>query len=233
MVDVAQPAEHSVVVRVVVGSTPIVHPKFKILFSGILKKFHSKFFSLINIMKILIAYYSRTGTTKKVALAIEAKLKSIKAIIEANTLPQSNFTLPQCDIEEILDTKNRMGVIGYLRAGRDAMKNKLTKLGPLKSNPTDYDLTIIGSPVWAFTLSVPARTYLRQNAGRFKKVAFFCVQDGRGADKAFEEMEKSCGLKPMAILELLTKDVVKNNFEDDLEKFILRIKNFVYDGTKL
>ena len=46
--------------------------------------------------------------------------------------------------------ENRAGIIGYLFAGRDAVRKKLTKLKPLKFNPTDYDLVIIGTPIWAY-----------------------------------------------------------------------------------
>ena len=52
-------------------------------------------------MKTLVVFYSRTGTTKKVGENIAKILK--------------------CDSEEIFDTKDRMGVVGYMQAGKDAM----------------------------------------------------------------------------------------------------------------
>ena len=55
-------------------------------------------------MKTLVVLYSRTGTTKKVGEEIAAALKA--------------------DVEEIIDTKKRSGPIGYVQAGRDAMKKK-------------------------------------------------------------------------------------------------------------
>ncbi|KKS67557.1 MAG: hypothetical protein UV36_C0006G0007 [Parcubacteria group bacterium GW2011_GWC2_42_6] len=181
-------------------------------------------------MKILIAYYSRTKNTERIALAIKENfIKAVSDSIKANKIA----LMPQCDIEAILDTKNRIGIIGYLFAGRDAVKKKLTKLKPLKFNPTDYDLVIIGTPIWAYNVSVPVKTYLMQNSGKFKNVAFFCTQGGKGAEKAFEEMENDCGNKPIATVKFLTKDVARNNFKNDLEKFISEISNFVCDGTKL
>jgi menaquinone-dependent protoporphyrinogen IX oxidase len=91
-------------------------------------------------MKILVAYYSRTGTTKKVGDAIAEKFNA--------------------DVEDIKDTVDRSGAKGYLVSGRDAMKRKLTKLEPIKFNPKEYDLVIIGTPIWAWNMSVPIRTYL-------------------------------------------------------------------------
>jgi len=48
----------------------------------------------------LVAFHSRTGNTRKVAEAMSNILES--------------------DIEEILDTKNRAGIFGFLMAGMDA-----------------------------------------------------------------------------------------------------------------
>ena len=153
-------------------------------------------------MKTLIVYYSRTGTTKKVGENIANILK--------------------CDSEEIFDTKNRSGALGYIGSGRDAMLKKLTKLKFIQRNPNLYDLVIIGGPVWAFTVSAPVRTYITEN--KFKNVAFFCTQGGRGAEKAFSEMEKLAGRKPKALLVLRTKEVLDENYLDKVKAFVEKIK---------
>lgn len=150
-------------------------------------------------MKTLVVFYSRTGTTKKVALEISNKLGA--------------------EIEEIRDTVNRSGVKGYLVSGRDAMKKRLTTLELTTKNPADFDLVIIGTPIWGWNMSVPVRTYITEKKGDFKKVAFFCTMGGTGDDKAFAEMEQIIGQKPVATLALLTRDVAKNDFAEKLEKF--------------
>lgn len=150
-------------------------------------------------MKTLVVFYSRTGTTKKVALEIANKLGA--------------------EIEEIKDTVNRSGVKGYLVSGRDAMKKRLTTLELTTKNPADFDLVIIGTPIWGWNMSVPVRTYITEKKGDFKKVAFFCTMGGTGDDKAFAEMEQIIGQKPVATLALLTRDVAKNDFAEKLEKF--------------
>ena len=155
-------------------------------------------------MKTLIVYYSRTGNTKKIALEIGQKLNT--------------------EIEEIEDTAVRSGMKGYLLAGRDAMQKNLTILKPTTKNPADFDLTIIGTPIWGWNMSVPMRTYITNKKDSFKNVAFFCTMGRSGDDKAFAEMEEIIGKKPVATLALLTKDVVKNNFAEKLEKFISEVK---------
>ena len=67
-------------------------------------------------MKPLVVFYSRTGTTKKVAETISSILK--------------------CDVEEVFDTKNRAGVLGWLRSGRDAGSKKLTAIDKAKKIQT-------------------------------------------------------------------------------------------------
>lgn len=156
-------------------------------------------------MKTLVVYYSRTGTTKKIALEIANKLNA--------------------EIEEIKDTVDRSGMKGYLLAGRDAMQKNLTVLEPTINNPADFDLIIIGTPIWGWNISAPIRTYITEKKDSFKNVAFFCTMGGSGDAKTFMEMAEIIGKKPLNVLTLFTKDVVKNNFSEKLEKFISEIRN--------
>lgn len=165
--------------------------------------------------KILIVFYSRTGTTKKVAWTILNFLKSFVKLKKINV-----------DIEEIIDTKDRSGAIGYLFAGKDATLKTLTKIKNLNYNSAKYDIIIIGTPVWAFTMSTPIRTYILQNKAKLKtyaKVAFFCTQGGSGSERTFREMEKLCGKTPIALLELTTKEVMQNSSGKKVMGFVERI----------
>ncbi|MBU0761905.1 MAG: NAD(P)H-dependent oxidoreductase [Candidatus Altiarchaeota archaeon] len=143
-------------------------------------------------MKTLVVFYSRSGNTKKVALEISKMMNA--------------------DVEEILDEKDRSGVVGYLSAGKDATFKSLGKIKKTNKNPKDYDLVIAGTPVWAFTVSTPVKTYLDMNKENLKEVAFFATQGGSGADNAFKEMEKVCGKKPRAVASMTEADVKANRF---------------------
>lgn len=155
-------------------------------------------------MKTLVVYYSRTGTTKKIGEEIAKKL-------EAKT-------------EDIIDTVDRSGAMGYLYAGRDAMKRRLTKLKRPKLNPADFDLVVVGTPIWAWNMSAPVRTYLTAFKGKFEKVAFFCTMGGQGDQNAFKEMGEVAKIEPVATLSLTTKEVMKDNFTDRLEEFVKLLK---------
>jgi menaquinone-dependent protoporphyrinogen IX oxidase len=90
------------------------------------------------------------------------------------------------------------------------------KILPTKRDPSKYDLVVIGTPIWAFTLSSPVRSYLSQNRSRFKKVAFYCTLGGSGDERAFKEMETASGKKPIAVLPL--KEISKQNIKESVKR---------------
>jgi flavodoxin len=150
-------------------------------------------------MKTLILFYSRTGTTRKVA-------EKIAKILEA-------------DIEEISDNINRSGLRGYLISGKEAVSKKNNKINPITHDVSDYDLVIIGTPVWAWTMSSPVRSLITEQKDKFKKVAFFCTQGGEGNQGALSDMIKLSNKEPIATLSLLTKKVVRDEIEEDVDNF--------------
>lgn len=156
-------------------------------------------------MKILIAFYSRTGTTKKVAEALAQMLGA--------------------EVEEIKDTVDRTGAKGYLLSGKEATLKQLTTLEATLHNPADFDLVIVGTPIWGWNLSSPVRTYLEEHKHDFKKIAFFCTMGGSGVERATKETEKTTGLEISTSLGLTTLEVVKNKFMEKLEKYANEIRN--------
>lgn len=156
-------------------------------------------------MKTLIVFYSRTGKTRKIGQILEQTIK--------------------CTTEELFDTKNRMGFWGWLGSGRDAMRKKLTTIQPPRHNPADYDLIIVGTPDWAGMPAPAIRTYISQNINNFKKVAFFCTYGSSGIDKVFAELEKICEQKPVALLDITSKEVDHNLFGVKIKQFVDTIQN--------
>lgn len=150
--------------------------------------------------KILVTYYSRTQTTRKVAENLAEKLGA--------------------DIEEIKDTVDRTGVKGYWLSGKDATLRKLTVLEKSEKNLSDYDVVIIGTPIWSWNMSVPVRTYITENKDKFPDVAFFCTMGGSGDERAFKEMSEIVGKEPVGTLALKTVEVVKNSAEEKIEEFV-------------
>lgn len=118
--------------------------------------------------KVLVVYFSRTGTTRLLARAIAGMLNA--------------------DLEEICDCSDRVGPGGYLRSLLDALRRKPSEIVPAGLSVSAYDLVVIGSPVWAGSVSAPVRSYLIENRAQLPQVAFFCSFGGRGADEALRAM---------------------------------------------
>jgi len=159
-------------------------------------------------MKILMVFYSRTGVTKKAGERIAAVLRERPGV--------------QVTVEEIVDPKDRSGLLGWLGAARDAMGKRSTPIEPLAANPADFDLVVIGSPVWSWTVSAPVRTFCTQHGRQAKKAAFFCTMGGTGDKKTFAAMESLCGRPPVATCALIERHVKK----DDEEAFLAKVKTF-------
>ena len=155
-------------------------------------------------MTILIIFYSRTGTTKTVANFLSKNIS--------------------CDSEEIFDTKNRKGFFGYLKSGKDAMMKKLTILEKIDKDPGSYELIVIGTPIWASNMSTPIRTYIVENKEKFKRVAFFCTEGGRGGKKCFERMTELCDKDPVATLEINSKDIKSETYLEKVKEFTNELK---------
>lgn len=155
-------------------------------------------------MKTLIIYYSRTGITKKVAEQLQGAF--------------------QADIEEVFDTIDRSGVKGYILSGRDASFNIAARIKEIKSNLKEYDLIIIGTPIWAFTMATPIRSLILQEKENFSKLAFFCTKGGEGEQKVFKHMKQLTAKEPLATLSLLSKEVLKEEISEKLDNFIQTVK---------
>lgn len=155
-------------------------------------------------MKILVVFYSRSGRTKKAAEAISDILK--------------------CDKEEIFDTKSREAILGFLSAGADANLRRLTAIKEIKNNPSLYDLVIIGTPIWSSNISTPIRTYLSLYKEDFKKVAFFCTRLGSDSKKVFDGMKNLSQKTPLALLELTSREVVREQYMQKVKEFVKNLK---------
>ena len=111
-------------------------------------------------MKRLVAYYSRTGITKRIGEELAEALEA--------------------DSEEIVDQKSRKGRIGWLKAGMDATLQKMTEI-KVQKTPKDYDVVIVGTPIWNGRVTPAIRTYLQSHDFSKRKIAFFTTQGGDGS----------------------------------------------------
>lgn len=151
-------------------------------------------------IKALVVYYSRSGHTKKVAEAIADMISG--------------------DTEEIIDTKKRSGPLGYVRSGRESMKEMLADIQEPVKDPSEYDLVIVGTPVWAMKMSTPVRAYLSKVKSRINNVAFFCTMGGKGDESTLSGMEEFLDMEPVAKMSFRSGDIKKGTYPEAVGKFI-------------
>jgi flavodoxin len=153
--------------------------------------------------KILVIYYSWWGTTRKVA----------KALAEALS----------CDLEEIVEPRKRAGLLGYVRSVVEARQKRPSMIMPAKAEVASYDLVVVGSPVWAWSVSSPVRAYLMANKDRLPAVAFFCTLGSSGSENAFAQMQSVTGKAPRAVLAVTTRAVASGSYREPLMAFVKEI----------
>ena len=150
--------------------------------------------------RILVVYYSRTGTTRKVAEILTAALR--------------------CDSDEIIEARSRSGVMAYLRSVLEARRQVPSRIAAAAKDPSIYDLVVIGTPVWAWSVSSPVRAYLLANKPRLPRVAFFCTLGGAGADRAFGQMEELAGKRPVGSFSVTAQEVASATYQPRLAMFV-------------
>ena len=151
-------------------------------------------------IKTLVVYYSFEGNTQLVA-------ETIAKILGADLL--------KLQPEKEIGTK---GFMKYFWGGRQAVMKHKPKLLPIDKNPNDYDLLIIGTPVWAFTFTPPLRTLFEEHPVQGKKIALFITHEGVPG-KIFMHLQKLLSNnKICAELEILSP--LKKDQENKSQKIV-------------
>jgi flavodoxin len=161
-------------------------------------------------MRTLVAYYSRTGHTKFVAEKIAGQLEA--------------------DLCEVIDKKGRNGKFIILTGGYAAIREKLTEID-FSKKVEDYDLVIIGSPVWASKMTPAIRTFIVNNDFSGKDVAFFITMGGDNPEKALLNMKEAVNCKSqVGELAILNDAKDKEDVEQRVTDFCRTIQK-VIDNT--
>jgi len=159
-----------------------------------------------SVMKILIVYFSRTGHTRRLADRLARELGATTA--------------------HITEARSRRGLLGYQRSLYEAVVGSEPQIMPLSRQPSDYDLVLIGTPIWGWHLSSPVRSFARQHAKAIRRTAFFCTMGGSGDRRAFAELARLLGRKPEAVLaitEAELKAMASAETKAKIQSFVRRL----------
>lgn len=149
--------------------------------------------------KTLIVYYSRSGTTKKVAEAFHRESGGDLLEVGTKLYPE--------------------GVVGFLEAIFDGALGRAVPIVVPEIPSQSYDLILLGTPVWGASLPSPMRTFLSRPLPNAKRMGFFATYGGSGAERVFSQMEELCG-KPAQTLALTEAEVRQHKFKEKVIQFV-------------
>ncbi|MFA4893362.1 flavodoxin family protein [Brevundimonas sp.] len=152
---------------------------------------------------ILVTWFSRSGSTERLARALAQRLGA--------------------DAEPILASGSYAGATGFVRGVWQSLQRRMP---PVRSgaDPGPYRLVVVGAPVWAGRPAAPVRSYLRQHGPRIQGLAAFCVSgSGAAYDGVFDDMAELAGRRPIATLSLAQRQVLADEADAAIEGFAARL----------
>lgn len=155
-------------------------------------------------MRSLVVYFSRTGTTRKVAeLAARA--------LDANLV-------------ELHTPHYGLGVLNYLRAAYDSINGRLPRIEHDRLNAESYDFVLLLSPVWAGHAATPLRAYAAKTPGIKRAAAVLCC-GGVAPPRAFDEVAGLAGIKLERSFVLRQAAVQRSpSLPDDLAQYLASVR---------
>ncbi len=148
-------------------------------------------------MRAIIVYYSLEGNTDYAAKLLAQELGADLLRLEPITP---------------YPTDNRKFLLG----GKDATFGVEPPLKPYNFNADDYDVVVLGTPLWAWTYAPPLKTFIKGNNLSGKKLAFFVSSGGGDDKKCFAKLCKATGCENAPTLSVI--DPLKNKNPADIEK---------------
>lgn len=156
---------------------------------------------------ILCIYYSRTGNTKKA-------MEEIAAALDAELL-------------ELSDGVDRSGLRGWLRSGRDAMRQSTEPVLPFQTEQSlrKYRLVILGTPVWAGRCSAVMRDFLKRHGEKLPRTAYVITRSSKSKHReVYRQMDLYVPAGHTAAVSLRSGDVGSAFWQ---EEFLRQIRELL------
>ena len=123
--------------------------------------------------KVLVLYYSETGTTKTVAQEIQRQLGADIEAVEVAEPYSGNF-------QETIQ-----------RGQKEMQSGQMPALKPLSKNIDDYDVIFLGYPIWFGTYANPIATLIKEHDFAGKTVVPFCSFGSGGLNTSADALAKA------------------------------------------
>ncbi len=155
---------------------------------------------IANGQRALVVYFSRDGTTERVAGDLAVLLAA--------------------DIECIVEKRHRRwGFFGFMGAGAASSFGVASPIEPPVRDPADFEVVVVCTPIWAWHMAPPVRSWLRTNRGRLPASAAYVIVSGdTDPSKVAAAMAKEAARQPAIFAGFVDRDFEPENRLRYLEK---------------
>lgn len=109
--------------------------------------------------KVLIVFYSRTGTTRTLATTLAQRLNA--------------------EVSEISCARYGHRFFGFLRAAYDSLRGNLPPVQTTRPVTSDYDHVLLGTPIWTSHPLAPLRAFLAGAPSLPGRIGLFLTYGGQ------------------------------------------------------
>jgi hypothetical protein len=143
--------------------------------------------------RILVVYFSQGSATKRIA-------EDLASLLGA-------------DLERVVEKKPRkQGFFGFMGAGAASSMSRAVPIATPARDPAAYEGVVVCTPIWAWHLSPPMRSWLRLNKGKLPPLAaYVTVSHDTQPDKVAAAMAKESGRQPAAVTGFADRDFEPEN----------------------
>lgn len=156
-------------------------------------------------MATLVTYYSLTGHTATVADAIVEHLGA--------------------EADPIVAQSARSGLLGTATGAMNALLGRKSAIAEPAHDPSEFDLVILGTPVWAGAPAPAVNAYIDRHRDALDHVAFFCTQGKFGAAGTLARMERRLGHPPLATIEVNEDEIGGSTLDERIEAFLSDLRD--------
>lgn len=159
--------------------------------------------------KVLLVYYSATGHTRAIADEIAAELSASVIQISCPSLDQGGF----------LTWRRLLSALTRSRPDIQLSSNEAVE---------EFDLVLIGGPVWAAKLATPVSRYIDQVAHRLpSSVGVFISASSSATSVALSQWIASVGKQPVATLCINDDDRVSGQHIARIQEYCVAVKTYL------
>lgn len=149
--------------------------------------------------RTLVVFYSYTGTSRRL----------VQLLCSQRGWPSG----------EIVEARPRSGASGTLRCVADSLLRRLPRIRYQGPDPRDFGTVVLVSPIWAYRLASPMRSFVADRRDDLQQIAVVSVMGGSGAPNAVAEVGHLLGRAPVLATAFTTREVEDGSCAGRLEAF--------------